>query len=57
MLATVPVYQNGSNISATFHSKMPAGELYVVYGDASAFSTVPQFLVKFIRYVGAGKGT
>jgi len=32
-------------------------EIYAVYGDASAFSTTPQFIVKWIRYFGAGKGT
>lgn len=57
MLATVPIYQAGSNISATFHRKTANGELYIVYGDASAFSTAPQFLVKFIQYVGGDKGT
>jgi hypothetical protein len=45
------------NLSAAFHRKVPGGEVYVVYGDASTFSTVPQFIVKFIKYVGADKGT
>lgn len=57
MLDTVPQFQNGSNIAISYHRKMSAGELYAVYGDAAAFSTVPAFLVKFIRYVGGQKGT
>ncbi len=45
------------NISAAFHRKVPGGEVYIVYGDAATLSTVPQFIVKFIKYVGADKGT
>jgi hypothetical protein len=50
-------FASGWNLSAAFHRKVPGGEVYVVYGDASTFSTVPQFIVKFIKYVGADKGT
>lgn len=50
-------FVDGWNLSAAFHRKVPGGEIYVVYGDASAFSTSPQFIVKWIRYVGADKGT
>jgi hypothetical protein len=57
-LATVPDFQTGWNISAAYHRKLPAfGELYIAYGDAAAFSTTPQFIVKIIRYIGAEKGT
>jgi Domain of unknown function (DUF5916) len=56
-LTSLPDLQSGWNISAAFRRKVPGGELYVVYGDAATFSTVPQFIVKFIRYVGADKGT
>ena len=56
-LTAAPDFQNGWNISAAFRRKVPGGELYVVYGDAATFSTVPQFIVKYIRYVGADKGT
>ncbi len=45
------------NLSAAFHQKVPGGELYVVYGDASAFATAPRFIVKYIKYIGADKGT
>lgn len=57
-LSTVPHFQTGWNISAAYHRKLPTfGELYIAYGDASAFSTSPQFIVKIIRYIGADKGT
>ena len=45
------------NLSAAFHQKVPGGEVYVVYGDASLLRTSPSFIVKFIRYIGAEKGT
>lgn len=50
-------YVNAWNLSAAFHRRVPGGELYIVYGDASTVATVPQFIVKFIKYVGADKGT
>jgi hypothetical protein len=57
LLDGVQTFQSTWNLSAGYHLKTTAGELYVVYGDAAAVSTVPAFLVKFIRYVGAQKGT
>ena len=45
------------NLSAAFHQKVPGGEVYVVYGDASLLRTSPSFIIKFIRYIGAEKGT
>jgi hypothetical protein len=50
-------FASGWNLSAAYHRKMLNGELYFAYGDAARFSTVPQFIVKFIRYIGAEKGT
>lgn len=50
-------FQDAWNLSAAFHQKVPGGEVYVVYGDAAAFSTSPAFIIKFIRYIGADKGT
>lgn len=50
-------FEDGWNLSAAFHQKVPGGEIYVVYGDASAFSTAPRFIIKYIRYFGADKGT
>jgi len=57
MLTSAPFFVDGWNLSAAFHRKVPGGEIYAVYGDAAAFSTSPQFIVKWIRYVGADKGT
>ena len=56
-LTTPFPYENAWNLSAAFHRKVPHGELYVVYGDAAAFSTVPQLIFKYILYLGADKGT
>jgi hypothetical protein len=53
----VPSFQSGWNLSAAFHRVFGANELYAVYGDASAFSTSPQFILKWIHYFGAAKGT
>jgi hypothetical protein len=50
-------FLNGWNLSAAFYRRLPHAELYLVYGDANAFSTAPQFIVKFIQYFGAEKGT
>ena len=58
VLDAAPVYQKGWNLSAAYHRTFNGvNEIYAVYGDASAFSTVPQFIVKWIRYFGAGKGS
>jgi hypothetical protein len=56
-LATPFPYENAWNISAAYHQKTRRGEVYFVYGDSAAFSTVPQFIIKYIQYVGAEKGT
>jgi hypothetical protein len=56
-LATAFPYENAWNISAAYHRKTRRGEVYLVYGDAAAFSTVPQLILKYIQYVGAEKGT
>jgi hypothetical protein len=58
MLDQTPQFQSGWNISAAYHRWFSgANELYAVYGDASQFSTVHQFIVKWIHYFGAGKGS
>ncbi len=57
MLDQLPVYQSAWNLSASYHRTFGLNEIYAVYGDASELSTVPQFIVKWIRYFGAGKGT
>lgn len=58
VLGTPPIFQSGWNLSAAYHRRFSgADEIYAVYGDASAFSTVPQFIVKWIHYFGGTKGT
>lgn len=46
-----------TNFSFAYHRLYGPEELYVAYGDPGQLSTVPQFLIKLIRYVGAEKGT
>jgi hypothetical protein len=48
---------NASNLSFAYHARIPHAEVYVAYGDASRFATVPQLIVKVVRYFGADKGT
>ena len=56
-LTGVNSFEDGWNVSAAFRRKFPNGELYLVYGDAALFSTSPQFIIKYVRYFGADKGT
>jgi hypothetical protein len=46
-----------SNLSAGFHFLAGHQELYMVYGDPSLLQTKPAFIVKWIHYFGAEKGT
>jgi hypothetical protein len=50
---------SGGNVTAAFHFLARDGksEFYAVYGDANSFSTTPAVFLKYIRYVGAPKGT
>ncbi|HEV2260704.1 MAG TPA: sugar-binding protein [Candidatus Rubrimentiphilum sp.] len=64
IIGSFPVLENIANpslgawnLSAAFYQRLSHAELYAVYGDANAFSTAPQFIVKFIQYLGAEKGT
>jgi hypothetical protein len=52
-----PSFLSAWNLTFAFHRRLPHDELYVAYGDASQIFTVPQFIVKFIHYFGAEKGT
>jgi hypothetical protein len=52
-----PAKVDAANLSAALHFFRGGSELYVVYGDPSQLVTVPALFVKFIRYVGAGKGS
>ncbi len=58
MLDQVFPSQPAWNVSAAYHRTFNGvNEIYAVYGDASAISTVPQFIIKWIHYFGAAKGT
>ena len=54
---SLPSFTSAWNVSFAYHRRLPHDELYVAYGDASQLSTLPQFIVKYIHYVGAEKGT
>jgi hypothetical protein len=45
------------NLSFSYHHRSGHEEFYIAYGDASLLSTTPSFIVKFIHYFGAEKGT
>lgn len=50
-------YVDAGNVSAAFHFLAAHNEWYVVYGNPNNLSTLPAFYVKWIRYIGAEKGT
>jgi hypothetical protein len=50
-------YVNATNFSAAFHLLTLRNEFYVVYGDPNALASTHAVYLKWIRYVGAPKGT
>jgi len=50
-------FSSAWNLSFAYHKLLQHNEIYLVYGDASAFSTSPQFIFKIVHYFGADKGT
>jgi hypothetical protein len=48
---------NAANVSVAFHFLTSKNEFYVVYGDPNSLSTKPALFLKWIRYIGAEKGT
>jgi hypothetical protein len=48
---------NAGNVSVAFHLLNRRNEFYIVYGDPNSLSTTPALFVKWIRYIGAPKGT
>lgn len=48
---------SAGNVSAAFHFLAAHNEWYVAYGNPNELSTLPAFYVKWIRYIGAEKGT
>jgi hypothetical protein len=55
----VPFLQplRASNVSFAFYHHVGQDELYVVYGDPNKLNTLPAFIVKYVHYFGAQKGT
>jgi hypothetical protein len=50
-------FYSASNVSVAYALHRRRDELYVVYGDASAASTKPAVILKYVFYVGGEKGT
>ncbi|MBC5823759.1 MAG: hypothetical protein GIW99_00135 [Candidatus Eremiobacteraeota bacterium] len=50
-------YVDSGNASFAFHFLAAQNEFYVVYGNPNSLSTYPALYLKWIRYIGAGKGT
>ena len=48
---------NAGNISAAFHFLAAKNEFYLVYGSPNSLATTPALIFKWIRYIGAEKGT
>jgi hypothetical protein len=58
--AVVPptfAYVNASNVTVAFHFLALHNEFYLVYGDPNSLATTPALYLKWIRYIGAPKGT
>lgn len=50
-------YVNAGNISVAAHYLRGKNEFYIVYGNADNLATEPALFFKWIRYIGAQKGT
>jgi hypothetical protein len=48
---------NFGNLTAAFHFLAAQNEFYLVYGNPNNASTLPALYLKWIRYIGAQKGT
>jgi hypothetical protein len=48
---------NAGNVSLAFHLLNRRNEFYIVYGDPNSLATTPALFLKWIRYIGAPKGT
>jgi hypothetical protein len=51
------LFYSASNVSAAYAYHRKRDELFFVYGDASAPSTKPAVLLKYVYYLGGEKGT
>jgi hypothetical protein len=52
-----PSAVSATNVSAALHRRLRADELYLAYGDPNRLRTRPAFIVKYVHYFGAEKGT
>ncbi len=50
-------YLNVSNMAVAFHFLSRNNEFYATYGNPNSLSTTPALYLKWIRYIGAQKGT
>lgn len=50
-------FVNAGNVSVAVHYLRGKNEFYFVYGNANDLTTEPALFVKWIRYIGAQKGT
>lgn len=51
------VASSDTNLTAAFHFLALRNEFYAVYGDPNTLDTTPALFLKWIRYIGAPKGT
>lgn len=50
-------FVDAGNVTLAFHFLASKNEFYVVYGNPNDLATEPALFIKWIRYVGAEKGT
>lgn len=50
-------YVDAGNVSLAFHFLAARNEFYLVYGSPNSLATTPALIFKWIRYIGAEKGT
>ncbi|HEX8807322.1 MAG TPA: sugar-binding protein [Candidatus Aquilonibacter sp.] len=50
-------FVNAGNVSVAAHFLYARNEFYIVYGNANNLMTEPALFIKWIRYMGAEKGT
>ncbi len=48
---------DAANLSFAYYKRFGSSELYAVYGDPNQLATQHAFIIKFIQYLGAQKGT
>jgi len=48
---------SAGNVTVAFHFLDGRNEFYIVYGNPNSLATTPALYLKWIRYIGASKGT